>query len=145
MGGVAQQRKVTNQAGNVKGMPVPHLPLRKKCVNPFRELSVTYDGKVHLCCADYGREYICGDIHAESLQAIWEGDAFRAARFALFHRLRRFSPCSRCDYFGGNRQGLLPAMPFPGVVERDIIRAVVGRRGLDTTMEPQYLFGGALK
>ena len=78
---------------------------------PFRQLSISQDSKVIICCNDFGHEYICGDAFNDSLKAIWEGDEFEAVRRVLKHSNRGFSPCSNCNIGAGARCYTLPKYP----------------------------------
>ena len=79
----------------------------KRCVKPFRELSVRWDGNVAMCCNDWPGRYKIGNLLTTSIKELWLGEAFQAARQVLYHGERTFSPCKGCDYVG-YRTGLLP-------------------------------------
>lgn len=114
-------RTIWNHAGNVNfklamkyGVKKITEPLRKTCTNVFRELVVKHDGAITACCMDWNRELIVGKFPEESLRDIWYGEVFMAVRQLLYDRKRYITPCNRCDYFGGFRQGLIknPNLPF---------------------------------
>lgn len=79
----------------------------KKCAKPFRELSVRWDGSVALCCNDWRGVYKCGNLLHDSLEDIWWGAGFEAARKYLIRGRREFPPCFGCDALS-YRTGLLP-------------------------------------
>lgn len=79
----------------------------KRCAKPFRELSVRWDGNVALCCNDWRGEYKCGNVVTDGLDAVWQSDAFGAAREHLYQGKRTFTPCKGCDATS-YRVGLLP-------------------------------------
>ena len=86
-------------------------PLKKKCVRPFREMIVLYNGDVVLCCADSGSEFKLGNLNKHTLEQIWfKNKKLNLARLLLFNKSRTFQPCNRCDFNGGMRQGLIPKM-----------------------------------
>ena len=105
--GIKKNRVIFNHAGNALGQPVPEKPLEKKCTNVFREISVCYNGDVCGCCMDFGHEYVVGNVLEKHLKDIWGSVEFEALRVALYNKERGFSPCNRCNYPGGMRQGLL--------------------------------------
>lgn len=89
----------------------------KRCVKPFRELSIRWDGNIAMCCNDWPGRYKIGHV-SEGLEALWQGAGFMAARRALLQGNRTFDPCKGCDYTG-YRLGLLPdklgkkSLPLP--------------------------------
>ncbi len=107
-------RVVHNQGGNLHpdkaasfGLQPLRQPLRRKCGRPFRELAITNDGHVLLCCHDWGEEAVLGHAPGERLWDIWHGPAHRAHLAALYKGDRSAAPCASCDYHGGFRLGLL--------------------------------------
>lgn len=123
--GEVKSRVIYNHAGNAIGQPVPEQPLKKTCTLPFRELTVCYNGNINLCCHDWGHEYVCGNVNERRLEDIWNGPEFTAARRMLDARDRNFGPCSRCNYPGGGRVGLLPKQEPVTAEDRKILRRVI--------------------
>lgn len=119
--GEVRSRVVVNHAGsNPLGRRLAE-PLRKTCTNPFREMTVTWNGAVHICCMDWRGELVVGNVLETSARAVWEGERFEAARAVLFSRDRRFAPCSKCDAGSGARAGLLPAYGPPTLRQKEIV------------------------
>lgn len=54
-----------------------------QCVRPFRQACITFDGLMVLCCADYMRQVVLGDLNRESIYDIWNGPRLRDIREAL--------------------------------------------------------------
>lgn len=106
--GEDKTRVVLNHAGGSKTKPVPKESLKKTCTNPFREVSVCWNGNVNVCCMDWRHEYICGNVNTSSLKRIWYGERFELARKFLQNKERIFAPCKHCDKNAGPRVGLLP-------------------------------------
>lgn len=141
--GVKKNRVIFNHAGNAINQPVPNKPLEKKCTNVFREISVCYDGDVCGCCMDYGHEYVVGNIHKINLKGIWNSEEFEALRIALYNKERGFSPCNRCNYPGGMRQGLLePKKELTSqeinVINTTIKKSLTSKRNLLETVYKEY-------
>jgi radical SAM protein with 4Fe4S-binding SPASM domain len=106
--GEKSQRTIFNHAGNGLMGKKLEKPLDLICTNPFREVAVQYDGSVPICCMDYGREYIVGNLADEPLQELWYSERWMAVRRILFERRRPMAPCCRCDHPSGPRVGLIP-------------------------------------
>lgn len=113
--GKLKHKRLSNHAGKVDyvaaasaGIPIQRVsrPLAKRCVLPFREMIIRYNGDVGICCNDYWR-VVCGNIDTANLQDIWCGLVLSSIRHSLFNRNREFKPCRECNYFGGFRQGLI--------------------------------------
>lgn len=95
---------------NHVGAAAPRLKVsyQQRCARPFRELCTRFDGTVSLCCNDWRGEYKCGSLKRKTLEEIWQGPEFMAARRALYHRDRAaLTPCDGCDNTSF-RIGLLP-------------------------------------
>jgi radical SAM protein with 4Fe4S-binding SPASM domain len=69
------------------------------CENPFYSLSVNWDGTVSLCCVDWDSQGLVGDVHEQSLQEIWHGEALRKLRqLHLAGRACDVKACADCTY-----------------------------------------------
>lgn len=74
-------------------------PLSYLCNYPFRSVVVLWDGRVVPCCRDDDARYVLGDLHEQSLAAIWDGPA--AQQLRQRHREQRFGPghlCTGCAF-----------------------------------------------
>lgn len=138
--GELASRVIMNHCGNNPLKPLPPEPLQKTCTNPFRELSICYDGEVCICCMDFGHEYVCGNVNVEKLYTIWYGKAFQSARTFLRNKMRLFTPCSRCDAPSGARSGLLPRYDLPTQKDKNIVRETVMNGKPRNQYKPAVLF-----
>lgn len=113
-----QTRKILNQAGNVNyakcGLEPLSEPLQNRCVHPFREINIFWNGDIPICCRDWKEETILWNVKKGHLKEYWEkNNVLNAYRYLLFHRNREYGICQRCDYNGGMRVGLIEQMaPF---------------------------------
>ncbi len=75
-------------------------PMRKEvCPLPFYTLVVHSDGNVGICCVDWAKKTLVGDLRRESLRDIWHGQKLR--EFQVMHLERRAhenSACKGCTY-----------------------------------------------
>lgn len=83
------------------------LPLEKKCVRPFRELTVYTNGDINLCCQDWRGQCILGNLHEQTLDEIWYGEKHLQYLQSLYQKDRNYTPCDECDFHGGYRVGFL--------------------------------------
>jgi hypothetical protein len=89
--------------------PVMGEPLARMCVKPWRHLMVHYDGRIPLCCMDWVARRVFGNVREiDDLSAWWtSNEELKLVRRALLRKDRRFAPCDKCDYPGGQRVGLV--------------------------------------
>jgi MoaA/NifB/PqqE/SkfB family radical SAM enzyme len=77
-----------NRGGNIGGAPdmnVGEMRSMGDCVRPSRDMCVLYNGQVVLCCVDWHRTVVLGDLTQESVREVWNGPKVRQIRDAL-HR-----------------------------------------------------------
>jgi len=122
--GEVASRVILNHAGSNPTKAVPKEPLRKTCTLPFRELTVTWNGHVNVCCMDWKHEYTAGRALERSLKEIWYGAEMEAARAMLQNKDRGFGPCAACDAGSGSRAGLLPKYPPVTAEQREVVKRV---------------------
>jgi hypothetical protein len=118
-------RTIWNHAGNSRMKPALTEPLQKMCAIPFRELSTSYNGDVSICCMDWGREYLCGNLLSQTAEEVWFGSRFEAARSFLRNNMRLFTPCARCDHSFSSRIGLIKKYDKPGPNEKKVVEMTV--------------------
>jgi len=72
--------------------------LNRWCSLPYRQFNVNPEGKVHICCNDVYYQNIVGDLTAESIMQIWQGEKLRKIRLEFYINGRRnIYPCNQCD------------------------------------------------
>tara|TARA_R100001594_G_scaffold1044_3_gene4296 strand:- start:4575 stop:5576 length:1002 start_codon:yes stop_codon:yes gene_type:complete len=97
---------VNNHAGSA--FPPNNHAEGRRCAKVFREISIRWDGNVAICCNDWPGRYRCGSVlSGNTLDELWQNNAFIAARKKLYHGQRDFGPCKGCDALS-YRPGLLP-------------------------------------
>lgn len=119
--GEIKSRTIYNHAGNSKSKKATREPLKKTCTIPFREISITWNGNINICCQDWKHEHIIENIHNITLKEIWNHPRWEAARTFLQNKNRSMTPCNKCDIDSGSRAGLLPKYPAISQKEIDIV------------------------
>lgn len=76
------------------------LNINKHCFLPFYKLFLDYNGDVLLCCNDWNKKTIMGNILSDSIQDIWFSEKFNNFRRKLIERKRNFRPCIACNIDG---------------------------------------------
>lgn len=72
---------------------------KKVCPMPFISLAVNCNGTVSVCCVDWSRQTVVGDLKKETLRQVWNGEKMRA--FRLMHlngERRRNKACAACKF-----------------------------------------------
>lgn len=72
--------------------------IKKPCHAPLNELIITREGNVGLCCLDWKREVIFGDLHKETIEIILNKENLLNTYEELSHGLRKHNICRRCDW-----------------------------------------------
>lgn len=79
---------------------VEALPLKRPCYYPFYQTLIDYNGDMILCCHDWGKAYIVGNLAEENIWELWIGQKYQAVRKSLAQKNRNFKPCNKCDVKG---------------------------------------------
>ena len=70
---------------------------RAWCKRPEEQLSIWPNGDVALCCADWTKQIVLGNVESDSLQTIWWGETIGRFRDGLRHgHGDTLSPCDHC-------------------------------------------------
>lgn len=66
---------------------------------PLTKIVIQWDGQVTLCCQDWSREYIMGDVSVNTISEIWHNHNFREVRKALYSNGKspKADLCVRCN------------------------------------------------
>ncbi len=92
-----QPNSITNLGGHMPSRF--RLPLRQSCIIPFREMSIVSSGECVVCCSDWKREHVMGDVRMNSLQEIWCDEPLAEVRASLMNNVRP-GLCAKCDDMG---------------------------------------------
>lgn len=117
-----------NRAG--QAAPPTNIAEGKRCVKPFRDMVIRWDGSVNSCCNDYRGIIKVGNVNRTSPSDLWNGSVFKSLRRFLYNGMREFVPCHGCD-FVGLRPGLLPdklgkfTTPIPTDKDREVINHAI--------------------
>jgi len=68
-----------------------------KCSRAINEMTVMFDGRVNLCCMEYGK-VIFGDLNKESVRDIWESPHRQMYCEAHLFGKYLLGPCANCNY-----------------------------------------------
>jgi len=91
-----------NRGGNIAdaGLLNPHnmTPMDCNCIRPSREMCVLFNGDVVLCCVDWFRTCIVGNLEEQSVREVWNGLKLKAIRAALKRDEHAAQPtiCQNC-------------------------------------------------
>ena len=79
------------------GMHGQELRAVQVCPYPFYSLIVNADGEVTVCCADWRRKLVVGDLKIQSLHDIWHGEPLRAFwKDLLLGKKDAYEMCRKC-------------------------------------------------
>jgi MoaA/NifB/PqqE/SkfB family radical SAM enzyme len=67
------------------------------CPRPFKQAYIMFNGDMVLCCVDYSRKQVLGNITRSSIQEIWNGPiATEIRRRYIAREMDRLPLCGRC-------------------------------------------------
>ena len=75
-----------NRGGNIKGaadLNVGEMRSMGDCIRPSRDMMILFNGDVPLCCVDWFRTTILGNVGQQSVQEIWHGARVQEIRDGL--------------------------------------------------------------
>ena len=68
------------------------------CWELVDHINILYNGDVIMCCNDYERRIILGNVKTNSIREIWNGEKYQLVREAIFDRdFERIPGCSDCS------------------------------------------------
>ncbi|HIJ73092.1 MAG TPA: radical SAM protein [Candidatus Hydrogenedentes bacterium] len=78
----------------------------RHCIRPYREMCILFNGDVVLCCVDWWRTAVLGNVREQSIREVWNGPRFRAVRAALKAGDRDSQPkiCLNCAESSGAKK-----------------------------------------
>jgi len=92
---------------------------KEVCPLPFMGLMIQSNGDVVACCVDWAKDTLLGNIHHESFDKIWNGEALK--KFKMMHLERRRGEnkaCKDCTYLNLNPDNLdnIPKEDFHKII-----------------------------
>jgi len=67
------------------------------CVLPFISMSILFNGDVILCCNDWHRDAVVGNINNESINQIWNGQTMNLLRKKILEKkYHEIKACAQC-------------------------------------------------
>ena len=81
---------------NVKSIKFPSEP--HPCLAPFGNLAINWDGEVSVCCVDWNKDLIVGDVNKETIYEVWHGDKLRELRLRHLKGDLKGLQCKVCDF-----------------------------------------------
>ena len=73
-----------NRGGNIKNAlelnSGQEMRTRSDCIRPSREMCILFNGGVVLCCVDWFRTVVGGDVSKDTVQAVWNSPVFTQIR-----------------------------------------------------------------
>ena len=96
---------LVNRAGNVGNFV--ELNYKKHAANPVRlcellyhKMYIGYNGDVLLCCMDWRRRVVLGNVRTQTLREVWQGEKYQHYRrqHELGGALKELELCDSCSY-----------------------------------------------
>lgn len=87
-----------NRGGNIPEMGRQERAGVGYCERPFIQMYINVWGEAVLCCSDYKREVVMGDVNKEKLIDIWNNKKYQLYREHLKQGIRDLPLCEKCNY-----------------------------------------------
>jgi len=121
-----------NRGGNIDAQALnPHEMegFYRACPRPSREMCVLWNGDVVLCCVDWWRTTILGNLRDQSVLDVWHGPRIEAIRRSLRENDPAALPkiCARCEQ---SAQPDHHRSSLKGFLSRHFKRVVRGNKGV---------------
>jgi MoaA/NifB/PqqE/SkfB family radical SAM enzyme len=72
----------------------------KGCVKPYQQVSVSFDGKLIICCSDLNAKVCFGDLSKNTMFEVWNSDEYKNCRKnTLDGVFKSDSLCSKCNLY----------------------------------------------
>jgi MoaA/NifB/PqqE/SkfB family radical SAM enzyme len=90
-----------NRGGNIKDAEAysrtRSMSYYSTCTRLFKQAYIMFNGDLVLCCVDYSRQQVLGNITGSSIEAVWNGPVAREIRRRyLGHEFDRLPLCGAC-------------------------------------------------
>jgi len=76
----------------------PELNCTKPCYAPLNEIIVTHQGDISLCCLDWKREHVFGNLYTQELEDILMTEKFQLTYKNLSKGIRFLPICRKCNW-----------------------------------------------
>jgi radical SAM protein with 4Fe4S-binding SPASM domain len=75
------------------------------CHLPFYQMNVLFNGDVIICCHDWNRATVVGNVNNTTLKEVWTSDKMNEIRrFLISKKYEQLSSCRGCSLVNGGRQ-----------------------------------------
>jgi MoaA/NifB/PqqE/SkfB family radical SAM enzyme len=100
-GVAAKYTTLENRGGNIKDAEAfsrtGSMSYYTTCTRLFKQAYIMFNGDLVLCCVDYGREQVLGNVTRQSIHDVWNGPVAREIRRRYLDREFGALPlCGRC-------------------------------------------------
>jgi radical SAM protein with 4Fe4S-binding SPASM domain len=69
------------------------------CELPFRQMCILFNGDVIVCCHDWNRATIVGNVRTSSLKEIWNSEKMNEIRRLIVKkRYEQINSCKECSF-----------------------------------------------
>jgi radical SAM protein with 4Fe4S-binding SPASM domain len=70
---------------------------RKPCNQLWQRMTISYDGKVMMCCGDWSMKSVIGDVNEKSIYSLWHGKKLNKIRkMHINNRVGEVKACEKC-------------------------------------------------
>jgi len=127
-----------SRAGNVPGISAPHHQRVMGCRSIWwpEMVHVLYSGDVILCCMDWGRQAVVGNVREHAIHELWHSDRYRVARDRVWGAAPDQAdqaadwPCHHCE------EAIVEPLVSPRMVDAALVVLPCAMLDSDASMVP---------
>lgn len=97
----AKYTALENRGGYIKqaqGWSAHKLDYFTECERLMKQAYITWDGNMVICCTDFGRQQVLGNVFEQGIEAVWRGEvANDLRRRYITGRVHTIQLCSVCE------------------------------------------------
>jgi len=99
---ISHFEKGISRAGNVKNFTIPSHNMMRQCNSIWTNemIHILFNGDVVLCCMDWRREHILGNLNEQTISEIWNGKKYLEIRKQLRGEQPLKLICQHCEMAG---------------------------------------------
>jgi radical SAM protein with 4Fe4S-binding SPASM domain len=75
-----ERMRLTKYSWRYRKLRFIHKYIYRTCTMPFFSMSILFNGDVLICCQDWRRQVVIGNIKNESLLSVWDSDTYNTLR-----------------------------------------------------------------
>jgi radical SAM protein with 4Fe4S-binding SPASM domain len=92
------------------------------CIHPWRQMAISWNGTVAICCRDYNYRHLLGDLTKQTISEVWNGTKMKTYRYLLASgQKEKIELCKNCAGMATNFPMRIACVIFDDYTIRKIL------------------------